>query len=77
MTYRSTGSGEWPPGIYWTPGEERTLPDGYPCPGEVPPWLTLVAQEAPQPGRRRPRAHTPAPVAATPLGAAGGDGGEG
>lgn len=39
MTYTATQAGEWPAGIYWTPGEIRTLPDGYPAPGEPPAWL--------------------------------------
>lgn len=51
---------EWPPGVYWSPGETRTLPEGYPVPsggGDAPAWLVPfeepVAEVAARPARAR------------------------
>lgn len=58
LRYRATAAGEWPSGIHWSPGEERTLPDGYPVPDDGPPaWLEAVVVEVALlvPARRRPR----------------------
>ena len=40
--YASVGSGEWPTGIHWTPGEQRDVPDDYPRTEPAPSWLVMV-----------------------------------
>ena len=42
LTWRSEGSGEWPRGVGWTPGEVRTLPSTYPVTEAPPGWLVAV-----------------------------------
>ena len=37
--------GAWPPGIHWSPGEERELPEGYPVEGEPPAGLERVQED--------------------------------
>ena len=40
MKFQATARGEWPTGIYWDPGEIRTVPSDYPGDdGEPPAWL--------------------------------------
>ena len=46
MVYRSEGSGQWPVGVHWTPGEVRDVPDDYPREGDPPPWLAPVEAKA-------------------------------
>lgn len=40
MWFTSSGTGEWPTGIHWTPGERKFVPDDYPKEGEPPAFLT-------------------------------------
>lgn len=48
MTYVSTTfTGEWPRGIYWTPGETRTIPEDWPVEGEPPEGLQGVEEPSP------------------------------
>jgi len=47
MTYTATQAGEWPTGIYWTPGEIRTLPANYPVTSAPPAWLVDASATAP------------------------------
>ena len=44
----SSAAGEWPPGIHWAPGETRTIPEGWPLPGERPGWLFFAGGDVPQ-----------------------------
>ncbi len=39
MTLTSTITGEWPPGVHWTPGETRVVLDLPPV--AVPAWLLV------------------------------------
>lgn len=68
----TTFRGTWPPGIHWTPGEVRTLPDAYPMPkgedGELvsPPEGLEQVEDEPEPDRRRRRRARPASPAPAP-----------
>ncbi len=43
MKFQATARGEWPTGIYWSPGEVRTIPSDYPgADGDHPKWLKPV-----------------------------------
>ena len=47
MRYKSTGTGEWPVGIHWSPGEIKDVPDGYPGGDTTPaPWLKPAKKKA-------------------------------
>lgn len=47
MKYTATGSGEWPVGIHWSPGETKTVPPGYPgADADSPPWLKPTKKKA-------------------------------
>lgn len=52
MKRTATERGTWPPGIHWTPGETRDIPDDYPADLSNPPaWLP----KAEQPAKAKPR----------------------
>ena len=47
MKYVSTGTGEWPIGIHWSPGEVKDVPSGYPGADTAPPsWLKPAKKKA-------------------------------
>ena len=53
MRLRSvTYTGTWPPGVHWTPGEVRTVPDDWPGldPAQLPAGLVDASTWCPPPG---------------------------
>ena len=51
MWYLSAGSGEWPRGVYWTPGERRFVPADYPRPADQPTPPAWLAED-PEPAAK-------------------------